>query len=148
MASAYKRSDDEIVIAAINALKWSMFVPHDKIKVSVDDGYLTLIGEVEYNYQREKAETAVEDLSGVVSVVNNIKVKSDIVLIPSDVKDKILQEFERNARIDAARIGVGVSGSKVILSGNVRNFDEYREAKNAAWSVPGVNEVEDLLEID
>lgn len=142
---SYKRSDADIVQAALTALKWSMFIPHEKIKVSVDNGRLTLVGDVEYNYQKVRAEKAVRDLYGVTSVINNIKVKPNIS--PSEVKDKILKEFERNARIDANNIKVEVDGSKVTLKGCVQNLDEQREAETAAWSVNGVSEVINELTI-
>lgn len=145
LASSYKRSDADIAQAALNALKWSMFIPHEKIKVAVDNGRLTLVGDVEYNYQKVRVEKAVRDLYGVTTVINNIKVKPSIS--PSEVKDKIIKEFERNARIDANNIRVEVDGSKVILKGSVQNFDEEREAKNAAWSVSGVSEVINELTI-
>ena len=145
LASIYKRSDVDIVQAALNALKWSMFIPHEDIKVSVDNGHLSLVGDVEFNYQKVRAEKAVRDLFGVTTVINNIKVNPSIK--PSEVKEKIIKEFERNARIDANNIKVEVNGSKITLKGSVQNFDEEREAKNAAWSVNGVSEVIDELTI-
>ena len=145
LASIYKRSDVDIVQAALNALKWSMFIPHEDIKVSVDNGHLSLVGDVEFNYQKVRAEKAVRDLFGVTTVINNIKVNPSIK--PSEVKEKIIKEFERNARIDANNIKVEVNGSKITLKVSVQNFDEEREAKNAAWSVNGVSEVIDELTI-
>ncbi|WPY01861.1 BON domain-containing protein (plasmid) [Candidatus Trichorickettsia mobilis] len=145
LASSYKRSDADIAQAALTAFKWSMFIPQEKIKVAVDNGRLTLVGDVEYNYQKVRAEKAVRDLYGVTTVINNIKVKPSIS--PSEVKDKIIKEFERNARIDANNIKVEVDGSKVTLKGSVQNLDEEREAKIAAWSVNGVSEVIDELTI-
>lgn len=146
LVSTYKRNDTDIVKAALNALKWKMFVPEEKIKVVVTNGYLTLSGEVEYNYQKEKALEAVKDLYGVVSVNNEIMIKPRVT--PIEVKEKIIKEFERNARIDANNIKVEVEGGKVTLKGKVKNFDEGREARNAAWSIPGVNSVLDELQID
>jgi osmotically-inducible protein OsmY len=145
LASSYKRSDADIAQAALTAFKCSMFIPQEKIKVAVDNGRLTLVGDVEYNYQKVRAEKAVRDLYGVTTVINNIKVKPSIS--PSEVKDKIIKEFERNARIDANNIKVEVDGSKVTLKGSVQNLDEEREAKTAAWSVNGVSEVIDELTI-
>lgn len=145
LASSYKRSDADIAQAALTTFKWSMFIPQKKIKVAVDNGRLTLVGDVEYNYQKVRAEKAVRDLYGVTTVINNIKVKPSIS--PSEVKDKIIKEFERNARIDANNIKVEVDGSKVTLKGSVQNLDEEREAKIAAWSVNGVSEVIDELTI-
>ena len=145
--STYKKSDADIVKAAINALEWSFFVPHERIKVAVENGHLTLTGEVEYNYQKERAKKAVQDLYGVTYVTNNITVKPSVSVSSFDVKNKIIKEFERNARIDANSIQVEVDGSKVTLKGKVKNFDEDREARSAAWSIPGVTSVVDDLVI-
>ncbi len=142
---AYKRDDADIVKAALNNLKWTYFVPHEQIKIALDNGHLTLTGNVEYNYQKESAQSAVQNLYGVISVTNNITVKPTVA--PSEVKEKIIKEFERNARIDANNIQVEVDGGKVTLKGSVKNFDEYREARTAAWSVPGVGSVVDQLKI-
>jgi osmotically-inducible protein OsmY len=142
---SYKRSDVDIVKAALNALKWTVLVPHENIKVAVDKGHLTLTGDVTFHYQKKRAEEAVRDLYGVISVTNKITVKPTVT--PSEVKEKITKEFERNARIDARNIQVEVDGSKVTLKGSVKNFDEDREARNAVWSIPGVSMVVDQLEI-
>ena len=145
LPSSYKRNDADIVKAAIDTLKWTMFVPYEQIKVAVENGHLTLSGEVSYNYQKERAQIAVQDLFGVNYFTNNIKVKSSIK--PDDVKNKIIKEFERNARIDANNIQIEVDGDKVTLKGKIKNFDELREAVNAAWSIPGVSKVIDHLSI-
>jgi len=145
LASSYKRNDTDIAQAALNALRWTMFVPHEQIKVAIENGYLTLTGEVQHNYEKQAAERAVRNLYGVVYVTNNIKVKPAVK--PQEVKNKIVSEFQRNARIDANNIDVEVEGNRVILSGRVKNLDESREAHNAAWAVPGVGSVEDRLSI-
>ena len=142
---SYKRSDADIVSAALSALKWTLLIPHEKIKVAVENGHLVLSGEIEYNYQKERAQKAVQDLYGVTSVTNNIKVKPSVDAV--QVKGRIIKEFERNARIDANHVEIEVDGGKVILKGKVRNFDEAREARAAAWAVPGVSEVIDKLTI-
>ena len=145
LAAAYKRNDADIVKAALSSLQWTFFIPHEQIKVAVDNGHLTLSGEAEYNYQKERAQKAVQDLYGVTFVTNNIKVKSSVS--PYEVKDKIIKEFERNARVDASNIKIEVDGNKVTLKGTVKNFDEKREARDVAWSIPGVNSVIDQLSI-
>jgi len=142
---SYKRSDTDIVKTALDTLRWTILVPHKTIKVVVDKGHLILSGDVKFHYQKKRAEEAVRDLYGVISVTNNITIKSTIV--PSKVKEKITKEFERNARIDANNIQVEVDGSKVTLKGYVSNFDEDIEAVTAVWSIPGVTSVVDLLEI-
>jgi len=145
LLAGYVRSDADIVKAALNVLKWTLFVPHEKIKIAVDKGHLTLTGNVEYNYQKETAQEAVENLYGVVSVSNDIRVKPTVT--PVEVREKIIKEFERNARIDASNIRIEVDGSKVTLKGTVRNFDEDKEARTAVWSIPGITHVADQLEI-
>ena len=144
-STSYKRDDAEIVKVALNTLKWTFLVPDEQIKIAVEKGHLTLTGDVEYNYQKERAQSAVQDLYGITFITNNIKVKPSVT--PFEVKEKIIKEFERNARIDANNVRVEVDGGKVTLKGKVKNFDEDREARTAAWSVPGVNSVTDQLEI-
>lgn len=141
----YKRDDVDIVKAALNALKWSFLVPHDQIKVAVTSGHITLTGEVQYNYQKERAKNLIQDLYGVVLLTNNIKIKPSVT--PFEVKEKIIKEFERNARIDANNIQIEVAGSQVTLKGSVKNFNENGEAVTAAWSVPGVTRVINELKI-
>ena len=149
LTSIYKRDGAEIVKSALNALKWTFLVPRDRIKIVVEKGRLTLSSDVEYNYQKERAEEAVEGLYGVTSITNNIKIIPNLSIRPSlsEVKEKIIKEFERNARIDANNIQVKVDGSKIILKGSVKNFDEERKAKSAAWATPGVSSVIDELKI-
>eukprot|EP00919_Chromeraceae_sp_WS-2016_P009230 GHVR01021754.1.p2 GENE.GHVR01021754.1~~GHVR01021754.1.p2 ORF type:complete len:223 (+),score=40.66 GHVR01021754.1:1477-2145(+) len=136
----YKRSDVDIAKAAINALRWTVLVPHEKIKVATENGYLTLVGEVNDLYQKARAHDAVKNLFGVLTIINEIKVITNVK--PTAVKETIIKEFERNARIDANNIQVEVEGTKIILKGRVKNFDEYKEAKNAALSISGITEVE------
>jgi len=146
LLASYKRNDAEIVKAALHALEWNLLIPHKDIKVAVDNGHLTLSGKVSYNYQRDRAQKAVSDLYGVTYVTNNIEIKPEIK--PEDVKNKIISEFERNARIDANNVKVEVDGDKVILKGKVKNFDEAREARQAAWSIPGIASVVDNMTIN
>jgi osmotically-inducible protein OsmY len=141
----YRRSDAEIAKAALDVLKWCFFVPHEKIKVIVENGHLTLTGTVDFYYQKERAKKAVQDLYGVTFVTNNIDVKRTFT--KQEVKNQIVKEFERNARIDANNVRVEVEDSKVILRGKVKNLDEVKEARKAAWSVPGVSNVIDELTI-
>lgn len=149
LAIGYKRNDTDIVESALSTLKWTMFVPHDRIKVAVSSGHITLSGDVDSYFQAQRAEKAVRDLYGATGVTNELKVipTTKINISASEVKEKIIQEFERSARIDAKNIRVEVDGSKVTLKGNIRNLDEDTEAKRAAWSVPGVSSVIDNLTI-
>jgi osmotically-inducible protein OsmY len=146
LTPAYKKSDAEIAEAVVNALKWHTMIPEDKIKISVEDGTVKLEGEVEWEYQRNQAKTAVENLMGVRFVTNLVSVKPKIT--PYELQQKITSSFQRSANIDAARVTAEVIGSKVILRGKVRSFAEKDDAENAVWSAPGVITVENKLTIE
>lgn len=140
------RDDQDIARAALNALQWDVWVPSDRIKVKVDDGWITLEGEVDYWYQQNAARNAVCNLTGVKGVTNLITIKKPTVM-PSEVKAKIDSALQRAAEVDADHIKVKVVDDKVILKGTVSSWAEHDEVARAAWSAPGVRAVEDDLVI-
>lgn len=140
-----QRPDPEIARAAVSALKGELPYSHEKIKVVVKEGWVTLEGEAEWQYQRDRAETAVRRLLGVKGVSNLIQLKPSVT--PSEIKSKIEDALKRSAEIDAQRISVEVSGGEITLRGTVRSWAERREAENAAWRAPGVTKVNNLITI-
>jgi osmotically-inducible protein OsmY len=140
-----KRTDSEIAQAAVNVLKWNSRLPADRITVAVSNGWVTLKGTVDWNYQRDAATKTVRDLMGVVGVANGIEVKAHVSV--ADVQSKIQAALTRSAEVDARRINVSALDGKVVLSGNVRSWAEREEARHAAWAAPGVKEVEDRMAI-
>ncbi len=145
LSSSTERSDPDIAAAATRALEWDAFVPIDKLDVTVSKGWVTLKGEVEWQFQKEDAERVVRRLSGVRGVTNLIMVKPR--LTAADLKQKIEQALVRSVETDAERITVEVQGTKVILKGTVKSYAEKQEAERAAWSAPGVTSVDNRITI-
>lgn len=146
VSPAFRKTDVEIAEAVYDALKWHSAVPEEKVKIKVEDGIVTLDGELEWEYQKINARTAIQNLTGVRSVTNLITVKPK--LQPFELEQKIAAAFQRNAAIDAAKVNVSTIGSKVILTGKVRSFAESEDAEDVAWAAPGVNHVENKLDVE
>jgi osmotically-inducible protein OsmY len=138
-----ERPDPEIARDAIARIKSELPYSWEKIRAVVKNGWLTLEGEVEWNYQRVRAEEAVRRVRGLKGVTNNIEVKPQVA--PAEIKRKIEEALRRAAEIDADRITVETVGSEVILRGTVRSWAERQEAERAAWSAPGVAKVDNRI---
>ncbi|MBB3387134.1 MULTISPECIES: BON domain-containing protein [unclassified Rhizobium] len=142
-AGTHKTADDEIAKRAVNTLGWHVTVPKDAVQVKVQNGWITLNGRVEWQYQKTAAADAVRDLSGVVGVSNMIEVTPHASSV--DVKKRIEDAFRRDAEIEAKAININVADGKVTLQGKVKTWSERQAAEHAAWSAPGVRSVEDRL---
>ena len=145
LVTGFERTDTEIAQAAVAALKWNTMVPPDRVTVTVTDGWVSLKGTLDWQYQKDAAGRAVRDLTGVKGVTNYINVQPRVKTL--DVREKIVEAFKRSAEIDARRVNVTATEGKVILSGNVHSFAERQEDERAAWAAPGVTQVEDRLTI-
>ncbi|MDI2143647.1 MULTISPECIES: BON domain-containing protein [unclassified Pseudomonas] len=135
--------DDTIANRAVNIISWRSDTPAGDIKVVVQKGWVTLEGQVDWQYQKEVAESAVRKLSGVVGVDNRITLRPRVEAV--DIQRSIEEALKRNAEVDAKAIRIKVDGSVVKLEGRVHFWREREIAERAAWSVPGVSKVEDQL---
>lgn len=138
------RTDPEIARDVIHTMKINITVP-EEIKAIVDQGFVTLEGSAEWDFQRRSAESCVRNVAGVRGVVNHIKVKPRVSAV--QVSTKIEEALRRNAELDARRITVSATDNKVHLYGSVRSWFEREEAERAAWAAPGVAEVVDHISI-
>ncbi|HSK79017.1 MAG TPA: BON domain-containing protein [Thermoanaerobaculia bacterium] len=143
--SATRRTDADIARAALNALQWHIEVPDERIQVKVEDGWVTLDGDVDWNFQRDAAMDAVRDLIGVRGVTSLINVKPKVKV--REIKAEIGEAFKRHAELDAHRITVDATDGKVTLSGKVHSWMERDEAARIAWAAPGVSTVQNHISV-
>jgi osmotically-inducible protein OsmY len=144
LPSSSERTDEEIAAAAVHALESDSLLGGKNLQVTVSKGWITVSGEVEWNFQREDAERVLRRLWGVKGVTNLITLTPRPT--PAELKQKIEQALIRAAELDAKKIQVDVQGSKVILKGTVRSWSEREEAERVAWTAPGVAQVEDQIQ--
>jgi len=140
-----QRTDTDIARAVVEALAWDIAVPDEKISTRVSEGWVTLEGEVNLQFQRAAAERVVSRLAGVRGVTNLITIKSGVRA--GDIKSRIEAAFRRSAEIDARNVQVDTEGGKVTLRGRVHTWAERAEAERAAWAAPGVSEVRDEIKV-
>jgi osmotically-inducible protein OsmY len=138
-----ERPDPDIARDAVERIKTELPFSWEKIRVIVKSGWVTLEGEAEWNYQRDRAETAIRRVRGVKGITNLIMLKPRVA--PMEIKRKIEDALRRAAEIDASRITVEAVGSEVILRGSVRSWAEREEAAKAAWRAPGVARVDNRI---
>lgn len=138
-------SDEELAKRAIHSLGWNVSIPDNKVQVKVQQGWVTLTGEVSWNFQRVAAESAVRRLSGVKGVANQIKLDNNVQI--SDVKQRIQNALKRSAELEAHDIQVTVHDRQVTLTGKVKSLADRHVAEQAAWSAPSVLGVEDKLTV-
>lgn len=146
LPNMYERTDTELAHAIVNALKWDIQVPDDKITATVEKGWVDLKGEVEWQYQKTAAAAAIRNLTGIKGLTNLIRVKPRTASA-YEVSSKIKDSLRRSAELDADRISVETKDGTVTLRGSVRSFAERKDAEAAAWRAPGVSKVEDNLAV-
>jgi len=136
LAPSHKRSDTEIAQAADHALRWHAVVPDECIRIKVEQGWVTLSGELDWEFQRDSAYNAVRTLTGVVGVTNTITLKSQVT--PGNIAGRIRDALTRHAEREAKHIEVNVAGSTVTLRGHIDSWAERAAAEGAAWAAPGI----------
>ena len=142
----HERSDTEIATAVEHALGWNTSVPQDRVKVTVEKGWVTLSGELDWNFQRRAVERMVRPLKGVVGITDNIRLKA--LPISVNLSNRIQDALTRQAVREARRIEISMDGSVVTLHGRVHSWAERSAAEGATWSAPGVSRVNNQLTIE
>ena len=142
----HQRNDTEIATAVEHALGWNTSVPQDRVKVTVEKGWVTLNGELDWNFQRRAVERMIRPLKGVVGITDNIRLKA--LPVPVNLSNRIQDALTRQAVREARRIEISMDGSVVTLCGHVHSWAERNAAEGATWSAPGVSRVNNQLTIE
>jgi len=145
LPGTHVRSDADIAHSAQNVIQWTNYLPKESVRVMVEKGWITLSGEVDWDYQRQSALAAVRGLTGVIGVVDQLVIKPRISL--SAVKSDIEAVLRRRATMDAQNISVAVDGGDITLTGTVRNWSDRETARHSAWGTPGVHNVIDKMTV-
>ena len=145
MPEAHRKSDTELAHQIVNTLAWDIEVPHEKVKARIENGWVTLEGEVNWQFQRNSAERAVRYVSGVKGVSNLLTIKSQASTYA--VAQHIKEALQRSAEADTKKIEVAAIDGAVTLTGTVRSWAERIDAERAAWGTSGVTAVDDRLAI-
>ena len=145
LAPGHKRSDSEIAEAAEYAFRWNVAIPQDRVQVKVEQGWVALTGEVDWEFQRRLAEKAVRALTGVAGVSNGITIKPSVT--PANINNRIRDALARHAEREAKNIEVTVACSTVTLRGRVDSWPEREAVQGAAWSAPGISLVVNELRV-
>lgn len=143
LPGAAERTDPELARAVVSSLSFNVAVPTDAVQATVEDGWVTLDGEVDWQFQSDAAAAAVKHLIGLKGLTNKIRVKPRVT--PTDVQSKIRSAFVRRALADSSHIEVDSTDSKVVLRGSVHSWHAKEQAEQAAWSTPGVSKVQNDL---
>lgn len=136
-------SDEAIAARCLDVIRWNSAIPDERLQVKVQDGWVTLEGEVDWQYQKEAAQSAVRKLAGVVGINNMLILKPKET--PENIKERLEAAFARNAALDSRKLRVTAEGKTVKLEGHVHQWLERKAAENAAWSIPGVTHVENYI---
>ncbi|MFT5753587.1 MAG: osmotically-inducible protein OsmY [Flavobacterium sp.] len=140
-----KKTDKEIAKAVVDAYEWNSSVPEDEITIKVENGWVFLTGEVQWEYQKNAAKKAIEGLVGVRGINNSITLKNSIM--PKEVKSQIKRAFHRMATLDSNNIILETHGNNVTLRGKVHSIKEKEDAEIAAYKAPGVFDVKNELKV-
>jgi osmotically-inducible protein OsmY len=140
-----KKDDNEIATDVLNAMRWDAMVPHEDLKVKVENGWVNLDGELHWNFQKEAAKNSIKNLTGVMGVINNIKIQPTTK--DTIEKKDVEQGFKRSWTLDSDNINVNVDGRKVTLNGTVGSIYQKEEAGRIAWNTPGIWDLDNLLKV-
>jgi osmotically-inducible protein OsmY len=142
----HQRSDTEIAAAAEHALSWNATIPQNQVKVTVEKGWVTLRGELDWNFQRRTVERVIRPLKGVLGITDNIRLKT--LPLPANLTNRIQEALTRQAMREAKRIEVVMDGSAVTLRGHVHSWAERNAAEGATWSAQGVSRLNNELTVE